>query len=143
MNLFVGIGRLTADPVINTTPSGISCARFTLAIDRKFKDKDGNRQADFLACIAWRAQADFVDKYFKKGDPCVVTGTIQNRSYEVDGQKRYITEVITDSVEFVPKNSGEQREQPQGYQPKGATEKAKQSTIDDLQPIDDDSELPF
>lgn len=131
MNLFVGIGRLTADPVINTTPNGVSCARFTLAIDRKFKDKDGNRQADFLTCISWRAQADFVGKYFKKGDPCVVTGTVQNRSYEVDGQKRYITEIITESVEFAPKNSGE------------GTKKEKQ-TIDDLQPIEDDNtELPF
>ena len=133
MNIFIGIGRLTADPVINTTPNGVSCARFTLAIDRKFKDKEGNRQADFLNCIAWRAQADFVSKYFHKGDPCAVTGTVQNRSYEIDGQKRYITEIIADSVEFVPKTSGE-----------GQTKKQK-PTIDDLQPLEDDPnfELPF
>lgn len=131
MQMWIGIGRLTADPVINTTPNGISCARFTLAIDRKFKDKDGNRQADFLTCISWRAQADFVGKYFKKGDPCVVTGTVQNRSYEKDGKKNYITEIITESVEFAPKNSGEVKE--------------KKPTIDDLQPIEDDEnvDLPF
>jgi single-stranded DNA-binding protein len=71
-----------------------------------------------------------VGKYFKKGDPCAITGTVQNRSYEVDGQKRYITEIITDSVEFVPKTSGEPKEQPK-------------KTIDDLEEIEDDSSLPF
>lgn len=131
MNKWIGIGRLTADPVTNTTPNGVSVSRFTLAIDRRYKDKDGNRQADFLPCIAYRAQADFVSKYFHKGDPCVVVGTVQTRSYEVEGQKRYVTEIITDEVSFVPSSS----------EPK----EKKQTTIDDLVPIEDDgnSDLPF
>ena len=67
MNKVILIGRLTRDPEIRVTPSGISCCTFTVACDRRFADQNGNRQADFLNCVAWRERAEFVAKYFAKG----------------------------------------------------------------------------
>lgn len=102
MNKAILVGRLTADPDIRTTQSGKTVAQFKLAIDRRFKNKDGTRDTDFLPIVVWGQQADFVRQYASKGRRCGVVGTIQTRSYEAqDGSKRYVTEVIAEEVELM------------------------------------------
>lgn len=101
MNKVELIGRLTKDPELNSTANQTQYANFTIAVDRKFKDANGQRQADFINCVAWRQTAAFITKYFKKGNRIGVTGSIQTRNYEKDGQKHYITEVLIEEAEFV------------------------------------------
>ncbi len=101
MNKAILMGRLTKEPELRTTSNGVSVCAFALAVDRKFKDKNGNRLTDFIPCVAWRQQADFVSRYFNKGQRVAVIGSIQPRSYEdQSGQKRYITEVIAEEIYF-------------------------------------------
>ncbi len=101
MNQVVLMGRLTKNPELKATPSGVSVASFTLAVDRKFKNAAGERQADFIPVVTWRNTADFVGKYLAKGSKVIVTGSIQTRNYtDKEGRKVYITEVIADEIEF-------------------------------------------
>ena len=99
MNHFVGIGRLTRDPNVKYTQSGKAYASFTLAIDRR-KSGEGNPQADFIQCVAWEKTAEVISQYCTKGKKIAVEGRIQTRSYEKDGRKYYVTEVIVQSMEF-------------------------------------------
>ena len=100
MNLVVQIGRLVSDPETRTTASGIVNTSFRLAVQRQFKDGNGERQTDFHNCVAWRQTAEFVSRYFKKGDLVAIRGTLQNRSYDAqDGTKRYVTEIVCDNVQ--------------------------------------------
>ena len=99
MNHFVGIGRLTRDPNVKYTQSGKAYASFTLAIDRR-KSGDGNQQADFIQCVAWEKTAEVISQYCTKGKKIAVEGRIQTRSYEKDGRKYYVTEVVVQSMEF-------------------------------------------
>lgn len=100
MNLVIQTGRIASDPETRTTPSGVLCVTFRLAVPRRFKGSDGERQTDFHNCVAWRQTADFISRYLKKGDHIEVTGTLQNRSYDAqDGTKRYVTEIVCDNVE--------------------------------------------
>ena len=100
MNHFVGIGRLTRDPNVKYTQSGKAYASFTLAIDRR-RSTDGNHQADFISCVAWEKLAEVISQYVSKGQKIAVEGRIQTRSYEAkDGTKRYVTEVVVQSMEF-------------------------------------------
>ncbi len=95
-------GRLTRDPEFRTTPGGKSVAQFTLAVDRPFKNADGNREADFISCVLWGKTAELVRQYLKKGNAAIVSGRIQVRSYETpEKTRRYVTEVIGDRVEFI------------------------------------------
>lgn len=112
MNKVILVGRLTRDPELRNTPSGIACCTFTVACDRRYADQSGNRQADFLNCVAWRERAEFVAKYFAKGRRIGLEGSIQTRSYEKDGQNRTATEILVDSVEFV-ENKPQQQPQPE------------------------------
>lgn len=106
MNHFVGIGRLTRDPEVRYTQSGKACARFTLAIDRR-KSSDGNPQADFIQCVAWEKTAEVISQYCAKGKKIAVEGRIQTRSYGgSDGNKRYVTEVVVQSLEFCDSKGG-------------------------------------
>ena len=109
MNKVILIGRLTADPELRQTQSGIASCRFTVACDRRFADKNtGERQADFINCVAWRQTAVFIQKYFHKGNRIGLVGSIQTRSYDdqQSGQKRFITEVVVDEAEFVESSGG-------------------------------------
>ncbi len=108
MNKILLVGRLTRDPEVRSTSTGTSIVNFTVAVSRNFKNKEGNYDADFLPCVAYRAQADFVSKYFKKGSLIGVEGRVQTRSYDAqDGSKRYVTEVVVENIEFVGgKNEG-------------------------------------
>lgn len=102
MNKVELVGRLTKDPEIKMTSNQTKFCQFTLAVDRRFKDQNGQRQADFINCLAWRQTAEFIAKYFKKGNRIGVVGSIQTRSYDdQNGQKRFITEVVVDEAEFV------------------------------------------
>lgn len=101
MNKVELIGRLTKDPEVKLTTNQTAYCNFTVAVDRRFKDKDGQRQSDFINCVAWKQTADFINKYFHKGSRIGLCGSIQTRSYEKDGQKVFITEVLVDEVEFV------------------------------------------
>ena len=101
MNKVILIGRLTRDPEVKTTQNQISVCSFSLAVDRRFKDANGERQADFINCVAWRQQADLLGRYFQKGSRIGIVGNIQTRSYEVEGNRRYATEVVVDEIEFV------------------------------------------
>ena len=109
MQKFIGIGRLTKDPELTTTTSGISVGKFTLAIPRRFKTADGEREVDFLNCIAWRKNAENIAKYVNKGDQLAVVGTIQTRTYEAqDGTRRYVTEIVVDEFEFIGNKKDEE-----------------------------------
>ena len=106
MNKAILVGRLTKDPELKTTGSGVSVCSFTLAINRRFKNAEGNYDADFINCVAWRQQAEFISKYFSKGRMVGISGSIQTRSYDrEDGQRVYITEVVADEVSFVDSKS--------------------------------------
>ena len=108
MNKVELIGRLTKDPEIRTTANQVAFCNFTLAVDRSFKDANGQRQADFINCVAWRQTATFIQKYFRKGNRLAVIGSIQTRSYEdKNGQKVFVTEVIADEAEFVESNNAQ------------------------------------
>ena len=109
MNKVILVGRLTKDPELRATASGFNTANFSIAVQRNFKNREGNYDADFVNCVAFRNQADFVSKYFKKGNMIGVEGRIQTRNYDAqDGSKRYVTEVVVENIEFVgSKNDGQ------------------------------------
>lgn len=90
-------GRLTNDPELKTTPNGVSVTSFTIAVNRKA----GNDQADFFNVTAWRGTAEFISRYFKKASSICIVGSLQTRSYEKDGQKRFVTEIVADEAFFV------------------------------------------
>ena len=106
MNTWVGIGRLTRDPEVRYTQSGKACAKFTLAIDRR-RSGDDKQQVDFIQCVAWEKTADVISRYCTKGKKIAVEGRIQTRSYDAkDGTKRYVTEVVVQSMEFCDSKCG-------------------------------------
>lgn len=101
MNKVILMGRLTRDVEMRQTPSGISLARFSLAVDRSYTGKDGQRQTDFINCVAWRQTGEFIARYFGKGRMIAVVGSIQSRSWDgQDGKKQYATEVIVEEAFF-------------------------------------------
>ena len=108
MNIAILIGRLTRDPELRYIPStGRPVATFSIAVDRTFVGKDGQKQADFFNIVVWGKQAENVANYLAKGNQVAIRGQIQNRSYETpNGEKRYVTEIIADNVQFLGKPSG-------------------------------------
>lgn len=113
MNKAILTGNLTRDPEHSVTPNGVPVCRFTIAVQRRFADAQGNRQADFLPVIAWRQLADLCARYLAKGRKVAVTGEIQTRSYDAqDGTKRYVTEIIADEVEFLSAAGQQQNNAP-------------------------------
>ena len=145
MNAVQLIGRLTKDPEIRTTQNGIKCGTFTLAVDRPRANKDGNREADFLPCVCWRGTAEFAEKWLTKGMKIAVLGSIQTRSYNAqDGTRRYVTEVVADSVEFLSPAQGAAAAPPPEA-PSGQPCPPRQQRMQDLEGFTqvDDEELPF
>ncbi|MBP5491883.1 MAG: single-stranded DNA-binding protein [Clostridiales bacterium] len=109
MNKVILMGRLTKDPEVKQTPSNIAVCSFTIACDRRFKTQSGERQSDFINCVAWRQQATLLGNYFHKGSRIAIVGSLQSRSYDdQSGQKRYVTEVVVDEIEFVDTKSESQ-----------------------------------
>ena len=134
MNKVVLVGRLTKDPEIRLTSNQTQFCNFTLAVDRRFKDSNGQRQADFIGCVAWKQTAVFIQKYFNKGNRIGITGSIQTRSYKDDeGKEHYITEVLAEEAEFVESQST-------ATQADQAQEPTQPTAAPDSQPA---GELPF
>lgn len=128
MNQFNFIGNLTKDPELTETSGGVKVCRFTVAVNRDYVGSDGNRKTDFFNCVAWRGLAETVAKYVKKGNKIFVSGSVETRDYEDSkGIKRTAHDYIASKVEFLT---------------------SRTSTEDDaankkLQPINDDSDIPF
>ena len=102
MNKVILIGNIASDPESRTTQSGVAQCSFRLAVQRRFKGANGERETDFLPVVCWRQTAEFAQRYLAKGRKVAVDGSIQTRSYDAqDGSKRYVTEIIADSVEAV------------------------------------------
>ena len=135
-------GRLVATPELKTTPSGVSVCSFSLAVNRKYS-KEGEQQADFINCTAWRSTAEFISKYFKKGSSLCVVGSLQQRSWtDKDGQKRYATEVVVDEAMFVDgKNDSQGTEAANPYTYTPEAYKTPQTPNFEGAGVDDD--LPF
>lgn len=139
MNKVTLIGRLTKDPEIKLTSNQTQFCNFTIAVDRRFKDSNGQRQADFINCVAWKQTAVFIQKYFKKGNRIGIAGSIQTRSYDKDGQKVFITEVLAEEAEFV--EAQQQTTQPDNQpEPEAQQEPQQQDQEPEQEPR---QELPF
>ncbi len=157
INRAILVGRLTKDPELRRTSSDIPVTSFTLAVNRTFKNQQGEQEADFIQCVVWRRQAENVAQYVKKGSLVGVEGRIQTRSYDdQDGVRKFIVEVVADSVQFLePRgtqnsdyNQPPSRQEPQyrSNQPKQQPNQNNQkpSRDDDLKDIDiADDDLPF
>ena len=118
MNKAILIGRTTKEPEIRATTSGKQVATFTLAVDRDFKNAQGEREADFIPCVAWGKLAEICEKYVAKGKQIAVCGRIQTRTYDdQNGQKRYITEIIVNDLQLLGSRQGGQAPQEQPQQP--------------------------
>ena len=107
MNKAILIGRLTKDPELRTTPTGRNVCQFSVAVSRNFTNANGEREADFINCVAWNKTADLMTQYLHKGSLIGLEGRIQTRSYDnQQGQRVYVTEVVAESVQFLePKNA--------------------------------------
>lgn len=142
LNRVVLVGRLTKDPEFRTTPNGVSVATFTLAVNRNFKNKNGEQQADFINVVVFRQQAENVNNYLKKGNLAGVDGRIQSRSYEnKDGQRVYVTEVLADSVQFLEPKNNQSNNQPQ--QQSGQAQSGNNPFNNDNNVNIDNDDLPF
>ena len=132
MNKVILIGNLTKDPEISTTTNGVSVCRFALAVTRRYTNSSGEREADFINIVVWRALAENCHKFLRKGSKAAVTGALQSRAYDApDGSKRYVTEVVADEVEFISTKNGD-----------GMETKKDEEEVNKLEPIDD-NDLPF
>jgi len=133
LNNITIMGRFAADAVLRTTQSGTNVASFALAVDRDFKGPNGERETDFINCVAWKGTAEFVSRYFGKGSMAVVVGRLQTRSWtDNEGKKRYATEVIAENVYF-----GESKKDTAN-----STPIAQNADIDGFVPVEDE-DLPF
>lgn len=118
INRVVLVGRLTKDPEMKYTQTGIAVTRFTLAVNRPFKNQQGENEADFINCVAWRKQAENVVNYLNKGSQVGVDGRIQTSSFDgQDGKRVFMTEVVADSVQFLEPKKNSQPSSQQNYQP--------------------------
>ena len=139
LNHIVIMGRLTRDPELRRTGSGIAVTSFTLAVDRDIANKEsGERETDFIDCVAWRSTGEFVSKYFSKGSMAVVSGRLQIRNWtDKDGQKRRTAEIVADNVYFASSKNG-------GAQAVQAPASTQQKPTQDFALLeDDDAQLPF
>lgn len=148
LNKVVLMGRLTAAPELKNSSSGLSVCAFTVAVERNYKDDGGQRQTDFVPCVAWRQTAEFVCKYFAKGSMIAVVGALQSRQYETkDGQKRTAYEVVCEQISFTGEKTGDRAEPTKSAASKSGytmTEPAYASSMtrSDYEEADDDH-LPF
>ena len=150
LNKVVLCGRLTADPELKQTTSGIAVVTFTLAVNRRYQSKaaDGAQaqQADFINVVAWRQTAEFISRYFRKGSALCITGSIQTRSWQdQQGQKRYATEVVADEAMFVDsKNEGGAGAQFGGSDPYSAPSySSAPASAPKFEELKTDDDLPF
>ena len=150
LNKVVLAGRITADPELKQTPSGVSVLRFTLAVNRRFNknNEQGEQQTDFITMVAWRQTAEFISKYFRKGSAICVTGSIQTRSWQDNqGQKRYATDVVVDEAMFVDSRSEGGSAQGNSYMPDAYSAAPSYSSnvgaAPNFEELNTDDDLPF
>lgn len=137
MNTVQLLGRLTRDPEMKETASGVAVAKFSIAVNRRFKNADGEYETDFISCTAWRNTAEFLCKYFQKGSQIAVVGSIQTQKYtDEDGNKKTSTGVVVDEVYFAGAKGNSDNTTSDEAPPEFSTEFA------DVPP-DDDDDLPF
>ena len=106
LNTAIIMGRLTTDPELKSTGGGVSVCSFTVAVDRRFKGQNEERQTDFIRCVAWRQSAEFLARFFRKGSMVAVTGSIQVRNYEdKNGNRREAVELVADQISFTGERS--------------------------------------
>lgn len=131
LNKAILAGRLTKNPEMSATPSGTIVAKFTLAVNRRFN----REETDFISIVCFNKTAEFVEKYFTKGQAAIVVGSIQTRSWEADGQKRYATDVIADEVNFCGSKKDNEN----------TTQEAPQEAPQEYERFEtvDDDDLPF
>lgn len=153
MNKVLLIGRLTANPELKYTTSNNAVTTFSIAVDRNFKNENGNKEADFINIVAWNKKAELIHQYLKKGDRVGIVGRLQVRKYQNErGENRYVTEVVADEVEFL--NSKKPEEKPVAVQNNQTLEEKVNSNKpyedfakdhqEELSYVDDDdNSLPF
>ena len=140
MNRAFLVGNLTRDPELRKTQNDVSVCTFTIACNRRFTNANGQREADFLNIVVWRGQADNCYRYLKKGRRVAVSGSIQTRSYEgQDGNRRYVTEIVADEVEFLSTANSGNRDNNGDFD---SFEPRNDVMSGDMQSVDDD-DLPF
>lgn len=146
MNVVCLLGRLTATPELKTTQSGVSVTSFSVAVDRTYQPKGAERQTDFINCVAWRNTADFVCRYFQKGQRIALQGSLQSRSYtDKNGNNRTVFEVIVDNAFFAESKANtapriDSQPAPAFTEPAPAFSTAGSS---DFEEIVGDDDLPF
>ena len=152
LNKAILMGNMVADPELKQTPSGVSVCSFSIGVTRRFKDANGNYQSDFINIVAWRSTAEFITKYFRKGRPICIVGSIQSRSYtDQQGNKRYVTEVVADEASFVDSKQDSQNTAFAGMGDYGAAPAysapaaapAAQPAAPKFEEIGGDEDLPF
>ncbi|WP_077329796.1 single-stranded DNA-binding protein [Virgibacillus siamensis] len=141
LNRVVLVGRLTKDPDLRYTSSGVAVANFTVAVNRPFSNQQGNRDADFINCVVWRRPAENLANYMKKGSMIGVDGRIQTRTFDgQDGKTVFVTEVVADSVQFLEtKGSSQSR----GQQSSGFQQNQNQNRMNQNQNQTQNEEDPF
>lgn len=141
INKWIGMGRLTADPELKQTQSGVFTCTVNLAVQRDYSDGNGERQTDFICVVAWRQTAEFLCKYFRKGSMIAVVGELRTRTYNdkrYPDVKHYVTEVYADKVSFCGgKNERGGNNDPAPQAP------AQVPNLDDFEQIGNDGDLPF
>jgi single-strand DNA-binding protein len=143
MNKVVLIGRLTRDPELRfAAGSGVAVTTFTLAVDREFKNKAGQYEADFIPIVVWNKLAEIVANNLSKGRLVAVSGRIQTRNYEGnDGQRRYVTEIVADGVQFLERK--DQSSMPENRSSSAGFPQDSGTRDEDFFPLDGDDEIPF
>ena len=139
-NKVILIGNMTADPELKQTQGGLSVCSFSIAVNRRFKT-EGQQDCDFINIVAWRQQAEFVTRYFKKGQPILVCGRLENREWtDKNGSKRISTEIIAEEICFVGGNDSDtaNKSQSQPYVPSAYTQNNQ-----NFEEIPNDGSLPF
>ncbi len=140
MNKVFLIGNLTRDPELTETASGVPVCHFSIAVNRNYQSQDGERQTDFFNCTAWRAMAETIARYTKKGKKVSVVGSIQLRNYEDNqGVKRTAVDIICQDVEFLSPRDSDDSFEDVNEAPRQSAPKRKPV----LQAMDDDSDIPF
>ncbi len=139
INSVVLMGRLTYEPELRTTPSGVSVISFQIACDRRFKSNEEENKADFIDVVAWRQTAEFISRYFRKGSMIAVEGSIQTENFtDKDGNKRKSVKVVANNVSFCGSKAESGTAANYIFNPSHATDAADFEEI-----IDDDEDMPF
>ena len=146
LNKVILIGRFTRDPELRSTPQGTSTCSFSLAVDRNYQSAGCERHTDFINCVAWRQTAEFISKYFQKGNLICVEGSIQTRSWkDNDGNNRYATDVVVDRTYFVEsKKSAQSTSYSSGMDAAPVFNDSPFGNLPDpISPLGTDDDLPF